>query len=70
MISIKRFLDIILSILLMVLLAPIFVMISIIMKITANTPIFYKWSVIGKDGIPFIGYKFRSMLINADEIKI
>jgi len=44
-------------------------MIGIALKITDNGPIFYPWHVIGKDGISFTGYKFRSMLINADEIK-
>ena len=69
MIPIKRFLDIMLSILLLVLLAPIFLMISIVLKITSSTPVFYPWDVIGKDGIPFRGYKFRTMLIDAEEIK-
>ena len=65
----KRSLDIILSILLLVLLAPIFLIISIVLKITSSAPVYYFWDVIGKDGIPFTGYKFRTMLIDAEEIK-
>jgi len=32
-------------------------------------PIFYRWKVAGLNKRHFTGYKFRTMVINADEIK-
>ena len=67
--KIKRTIDFILSLLLIVLLSPIFVIIAILIKISSRGPILYNWDVIGKNGIPFRGYKFRTMQINADDLK-
>lgn len=45
------------------------VYITFAIKLTSTGPIFYKWKVIGKNGIPFTGLKFRTMVLNADYIK-
>lgn len=65
----KRGMDIILSAFFLLLLAPIslFVIVEIIMS--SRGSIFYPWKVVGKIGRDFIGYKFRSMYIDADERK-
>lgn len=39
-------------------------------KIDSKGPILYDWYVVGKNGTPFKSWKFRTMVTNADEIKI
>src|SRR6266478_267993 len=65
----KRVLDILTSALSLILLAPLFVVLGILVKLTSPGPVFYRWKVVGKDGSPFTGYKFRSMVMDADELK-
>ena len=70
MLHIKRILDIIISIVLLIIILPIFICIIILIKIIYKGPIFFKWHVIGKNGIPFTGYKFRTMIANAENLKV
>ncbi|KRM41191.1 sugar transferase [Lentilactobacillus parafarraginis] len=64
----KRFFDELLSISAIILLIPVFVVTSILIKIEdPHGPIFYSQIRIGKNNRPFKMYKFRSMVINADE---
>jgi lipopolysaccharide/colanic/teichoic acid biosynthesis glycosyltransferase len=65
----KRVLDILISALALVLLLPVFVIFGILVRLTSPGPVFYRWKVVGKNGSPFTGYKFRSMVMNADELK-
>jgi lipopolysaccharide/colanic/teichoic acid biosynthesis glycosyltransferase len=65
----KRVLDIGVSVLLLVLLAPLFLLLAAIVKLTSRGPVLYRWQVAGRGGRPFTGYKFRSMYSNADELK-
>jgi lipopolysaccharide/colanic/teichoic acid biosynthesis glycosyltransferase len=37
--------------------------------LTSPGPAFYRWKVVGRNGRPFVGYKIRSMVVNADEMK-
>ena len=69
MFHIKRIIDIIISTVLLIILLPIFICIILLVKVTSKGPLIYKWHVIGKDGKPFTGYKFRTMIINADRLK-
>jgi exopolysaccharide biosynthesis polyprenyl glycosylphosphotransferase len=64
----KRIFDICFSIILMVLLSPVFIGISIAVLVTSGWPIFYSQTRIGKHGKPFKFYKFRSMVKNADKM--
>ncbi len=57
----KRIFDIIISSLLIMLISPICLLISLLIKINSRGPVFYKTSVIGKNGKPFTWYKFRTM---------
>lgn len=64
----KRFFDELLSISAIILLIPVFVVTSILIKIEdPHGPIFYSQIRIGKNNRTFKMYKFRSMVINADE---
>ena len=65
----KRAFDIVVSSLLLIVLAPVFVTLAILVKITSRGPVLYAWKVAGKGGRPFTGYKFRSMVANADDLK-
>jgi len=67
---IKRLLDIFISGILLVLLSPLFALIAILIKLTTpRIPIFYKWRVVGRNGVEFVGYKFATMIPDADQIK-
>lgn len=45
------------------------VFVSLMIKLTSKGPILYKWKVVGKDGVYFNSFKFRTMVINADDLK-
>ena len=66
---IKRGLDIVISFLALILLAPIFLLISLLIKIDSPGKVFFKHKRIGKDGKYIYLYKFRTMYKNADEMK-
>jgi len=66
---IKRLIDIVCSGSSLILLSPFLAFIAIIIKLSSRGPLFYKWHVIGKGGKKFTGYKFRTMVVNADELK-
>ena len=64
----KRVFDILVSAILLILLLPVFVLIAIAIKVTdRNSEIFYRWRVVGRNGIRFTGYKFTTMYSDADE---
>lgn len=62
----KRFFDILFSFVLMLLLAPVFILVAVAIKADSPGPIFYRGVRVGRDGIPFQIYKFRSMVTNAE----
>jgi lipopolysaccharide/colanic/teichoic acid biosynthesis glycosyltransferase len=66
---VKRALDVTVSSFLLLALAPLFLGLALMVKLTSIGPVFYRWRVVGEEGRSFLGYKFRSMLANADEIK-
>lgn len=65
---IKRFMDVILATIALVVLSPIFLIIAIAIKIESKGPVFFKHTRIGKNGKIIKLYKFRSMVINAEEL--
>jgi lipopolysaccharide/colanic/teichoic acid biosynthesis glycosyltransferase len=67
--AIKRLIDLTVSTTLLTLLSPVFVVLSIAVKMSSPGTIFYRWRVVGQSGRAFVGYKFRSMVSNADELK-
>lgn len=42
---------------------------AIAVKSGSRGKIFYRWRVVGKEGRPFLSFKFRSMVSNADELR-
>jgi putative colanic acid biosynthesis UDP-glucose lipid carrier transferase len=63
---IKRFFDILVSFLCLILTALLFPFIAMIIKIQSPGPIFFRQRRTGLDGHEFWMYKFRSMHVNAD----
>lgn len=64
--NIKRIIDVLLSSSLIVVLAPIFIITSIIIKLGSKGPIIYKQERSGLYGRRFVIYKFRTMAENND----
>jgi len=60
----KKIIDIVIAVLFLIILSPLFLVISILIKISSKGPVFYKSKVIGKGENEFIWYKFRTMKIN------
>ncbi len=65
----KRITDLLISGIGLILLSPLFLIIAIAIKLTSPGPIFYRWNVVGLNKKRFTSYKFRTMVINADELK-
>jgi exopolysaccharide biosynthesis polyprenyl glycosylphosphotransferase len=67
---VKRAMDLVLSASALLLLAPLLLLLALVIKLSSpKRPVFYPWRVLGKNGKPFVGYKFRTMVPNADELK-
>ncbi|MDO5044425.1 MAG: sugar transferase [Coriobacteriia bacterium] len=66
---VKRLLDLILSIIALPFFLVILLFVSIAIKIDDGGPIFYLAKRVGKDGKLFTMYKFRSMKLNAPDIR-
>jgi lipopolysaccharide/colanic/teichoic acid biosynthesis glycosyltransferase len=67
--AVKRFLDVLISLGLLLVLLPFFLIIAIAIKLSSEGPAFYRWKVVGQQGQPFVSYKFRSMVVDADQLK-
>ncbi len=63
----KRFFDIVVSLLGILITSPILLVVSLLIKLTSKGPVFYKQERIGKDEKPFFILKFRTMVVNADQ---
>jgi len=66
---VKRALDIAVTGLGLLILSPLLLIVGLLVKLTSTGPVFYAWDVIGRGGRPFRGYKFRTMVQNADKLK-
>jgi exopolysaccharide biosynthesis polyprenyl glycosylphosphotransferase len=65
--SVKRLFDITASIFALILLTPIFLLLSLLIKLSSSGPVFFKQERIGHYGKPFLIYKFRSMYTDAEK---
>lgn len=62
----KRFFDIVVSLLGILVTSPILLVVALLIKLTSKGPVFYKQERIGKNEKPFRILKFRTMVVNAD----
>lgn len=65
----KRSIDIICSLIGLMVLMPMLVIFAILIRIESKGSIFFSQDRVGKGGIVFKMYKFRSMVVNAEELK-
>jgi exopolysaccharide biosynthesis polyprenyl glycosylphosphotransferase len=67
--AVKRAMDIVISLLALILLAPYVLIIAAAIKMTSPGPVFYEWNVVGFNKKPFKSWKFRTMVVGADKMK-
>jgi lipopolysaccharide/colanic/teichoic acid biosynthesis glycosyltransferase len=67
--AVKRGIDIVGSAIGLLLLLPLLVVIAALVRITSKGPVLYRSKYLGKHAHPFVGYKFRTMIANADDLK-
>lgn len=64
---VKRFLDIVFSAILLVILAPVLIATAIIVRTTSGSPVIFKQTRCGLNGRLFTVYKFRTMVVDAEQ---
>jgi lipopolysaccharide/colanic/teichoic acid biosynthesis glycosyltransferase len=64
----KRLFDIIFSLWGLMILSPVLIIVSLIIKFDSNGPVFYRPERTGKGGRKFRIFKFRTMVLNADKL--
>jgi len=67
--KLKRTLDIGLSAILLTALSPLLALIALAVKATSPGPVLHRCAWVGKDAVPFDGYKFRTMVAGADALE-
>lgn len=67
--GIKRVFDFAAALAALVVLSPVLLGIALLIKLTSRGPVLYRWQVVGQGGQAFTGYKFRTMVENADLLK-
>ncbi len=65
----KRVLDVCASSVALALLSPLMIVVALLVKFTSRGPILFKQERVGRHGRPFNMLKFRSMVVNAEELK-
>jgi len=65
--SLKRIMDIVVSLMALTLFSWVYIFVAIAVKLTSKGPIFYSHERIGWHGKPFFIHKFRSMSVDAEK---
>jgi len=65
--AIKRFLDVLLSTIALILLIPVYIVLAIAVKFSSPGPIFFYQERIGANGFPFKIIKFRTMFVDSEK---
>jgi exopolysaccharide biosynthesis polyprenyl glycosylphosphotransferase len=66
---IKKIMDISISLSIIIVLLPVFIVIASIVKLTSSGPVIFKQARVGLRGRQFNLFKFRSMVVNAEDIR-
>jgi len=69
LLALKRITDVVLSLFLIVLTSPLFILAALSIKLTSKGPVLYRQVRCGLDGRAFVFLKFRSMVEGADEAR-
>ncbi len=67
--ALKRVFDIVAASLVLAMLLPLFVLIAALIKMSSRGPVFFRQERVGLRGRQFHMLKFRSMVVNAEELK-
>jgi len=67
--TLKRVFDVIVAGTALIVLAPVSVVIAAAIWLTSSRPVFYRWPVVGEGGRRLKAYKFRTMVVGADDLK-
>ena len=63
----KRALDLVISILGLLALSPVLLFLALWIKLDSPGPVLYRGKRVGQDGQPFLMYKFRTMVLGAEQ---
>lgn len=66
---VKRQMDMAVSLIILILFSPLYILLAIIVKLDSKGPIFYKQERIGRGNKPFNIYKYRTMKVGAENGK-
>lgn len=66
----KRCFDLLFAVLFLILFSPVYLLTYIIIKVVSPGPAIYKAKRVGKDGVLFDCYKFRSMRVDSGKVKL
>ncbi len=64
----KRLFDIVFSLTVLIVFSPVYLVLSVLIALSSSGPIFYYQKRVGKDFKTFNCIKFRTMVVNADEL--
>ncbi len=67
--TIKKIMDITISLFLIIILSPVLLGIALMIKLTSRGPIIFKQTRVGLRGRPFSLFKFRTMIVDAEKLK-
>lgn len=67
--ALKRALDIVVALIMLLLLAPLFLFVALAIKLTDGGPVLFWQTRVGRWGREFPFPKFRSMVVNAEQLK-
>jgi sugar transferase (PEP-CTERM system associated) len=65
--AIKRLSDVVVSLLLLIVSAPVMLLAALAVKLESRGPVFYRQERVGQNGVPFQVTKFRSMCVDAEK---
>lgn len=66
--AVRRVIDTIIASLMLLVLSPLLLIIAVWIKLDSEGPVIFKQKRIGKDGVPYDMYKFRTMVQNAQNM--
>ena len=64
----KRLFDVLVASTALVVIAPVFALVAVAVKLSSSGPVFFRQERVGRYGEPFDMFKFRSMVVNAEEL--
>jgi lipopolysaccharide/colanic/teichoic acid biosynthesis glycosyltransferase len=65
-IVLKRLIDVVVSLVVLIILSPIYILLMFAVKVSSEGPVFFKQIRIGQHGKPFYIIKYRTMIVNAE----